>query len=449
MKAGECCAGDTACRDSWQWNVSTTQISFQVDSFQVAIALPQAIRPLMETKPVATDLIRQVQQYAESVLDQLPSAYTYHSTHHTRQVAQYAEEIGIATGLTDHALENVIVAAWLHDVGYVNGRSNHEERSQEMARTLLDRSGLSEKRIEKVLACIGATKMPQRPQTDAEMVLCDADLSHLATDDFTNSSEQLRMECNALLDNLGRKKWLKETVKFMESHQYFTDYARQKLGPLKQANLDKVRQKLAELKAMGKPEKADPVTSESPDEADGVAKTKRSDRGIETMFRTTSTNHLQLSAMADSKANIMISTNSIIISLVLSVLVRKLEEWPMLILPTILLTGVCLTATVFAILAVRPHITSGRSSREDIHQKTTNLLFFGNFYQMDLADYEWGVRQMMNDADFLYSSMTRDIYYLGRVLGQKYKFLRLSYNVFMFGLVTSVLAFGVAVALSR
>ena len=59
------------------------------------------------------------------------------------------------------------------------------------------------------------------------------------------------------------------------------------------------------------------------------------------------------------------------------------------------------------------------------------------------------MQQMMNDADFLYGSMTRDIYYLGRVLGQKYKFLRFSYNVFMFGFVASVLAFGIAVALSR
>lgn len=403
----------------------------------------------METKFVATELISQVQRYAESVLDQLPATYAYHNTDHTRHVAKYAEEIGIGMELADHALENVILAAWLHDIGYVDGRSNHEERSQDMARPVLDRMGLSEKRIEKVLACIAATRMPQRPQTETEMVLCDADLAHLATTEFTTSSEQLRLECNALQDNMSRKKWLKGTIKFLEDHHYFTEYAKKELDPLKQLNLAEARRQLAELKADAKQKPAEPVTGESPGQADQVAKAKRSDRGVETMFRTTSTNHLQLSAMADSKANIMISTNSIIISLILSVLVRKLEEWPGLILPTILLTGVCLLATVFAILAVRPNITSGRFSREDIDQKTTNLLFFGNFYQMDLADYEWGMRQMMNDADFLYSSMTRDIYYLGKVLGKKYKFLRYSYNVFMFGLVASVLAFGVAVALSN
>lgn len=148
--------------------------------------------------------------------------------------------------------------------------------------------------------------------------------------------------------------------------------------------------------------------------------------------------------MADNKANIMISVNSIIISLVLSVLARKLEDWPNLILPTALLTIVCLVATIFAILAVRPNVTSGKFSREDIEGKTANLLFFGNFHQMELTDYEWGMKEMMNDSDFLYASMTRDIYYLGKVLGKKYKFLRVSYTVFMFGFAASVVSFAVA-----
>ncbi len=403
----------------------------------------------METQPVTTDLISQVQHYAESVLDQLPPTYTYHNTSHTRHVVRYAEEIGVATGLTDHALENVIIAAWLHDIGHVGGHHEHEERSKAMARTVLEGFGVAEKRIEKILACIEATKMPQHPQNDKEMVLCDADLAHLADPDFLSCSERLREEVCSLKGKMGRKKWLKQTIGFIEAHHYFTRYAQDKLEPQKQANLLKARQMLASLKANGKSATDDQSPGDDPSQSALVSKPKRSDRGIETMFRTTSSNHLQLSAMADSKANIMISTNSIIISLVLSVLARKLEEWPALIGPTILLTAVCLVATVFAILAVRPHITSGRFSREDIEHKTTNLLFFGNFYQMDLADYEWGMQQMMNDADFLYASLTRDIYYLGRVLGQKYKFLRYSYNVFMFGFVAAVLAFGVAVAVSK
>lgn len=167
-------------------------------------------------------------------------------------------------------------------------------------------------------------------------------------------------------------------------------------------------------------------------------------RGIETMFRTTSKNHMDLSSIADNKANIMISVNSIILSVIVSVLIRKLEEYPHLALPAVLLTLVCLAAMVFAILATRPNITKGKFTPEDIHNKQANLLFFGNFHKMDLKDYHWGMMEMLKDADYLYGSMIKDIYFLGKVLGTKYKLLRTSYTIFMIGFVISILGFIIA-----
>ena len=103
-------------------------------------------------------------------------------------------------------------------------------------------------------------------------------------------------------------------------------------------------------------------------------------RGIETMFRITSKNHMELSAIADNKANIMISINSIILSVLVSVLIRKLEEYPHMTIPAVGLTLVCLTTIVFAVLATRPNVSKGKFKREDIINKETNLLFFGNFH---------------------------------------------------------------------
>mgnify|MGYP001071971630 FL=1 len=159
------------------------------------------------------------------------------------------------------------------------------------------------------------------------------------------------------------------------------------------------------------------------------------------MFRTTSKNHLDLSAMADNKANIMISVNTIILSLVVSILIRRLVEFPNLLYPTLLLVVVCLTTIVLSILATRPNVSSGVFTDEDVLSKKTNLLFFGNFYKMDVKHYEWGVREMMKDGDYLYSSLTRDIYFLGKVLGKKYKYLRIAYTTFMIGFVLAILAF--------
>jgi hypothetical protein len=172
---------------------------------------------------------------------------------------------------------------------------------------------------------------------------------------------------------------------------------------------------------------------------------KRPNRGIETLFRITSRNHVDFSSMADNKANIMISVNSIMLSIIFSVLFRRFEEYPNLIIPAIILSVVCTTTIIFAILATRPNLTEGVFTKEDILKRRTNLLFFGNFHKMPLQDYEWGVKQLMKDRDFLYGSMIRDIYFLGKVLGRKYFLLRISYTIFMYGLIISVISFGVAV----
>ena len=86
-------------------------------------------------------------------------------------------------------------------------------------------------------------------------------------------------------------------------------------------------------------------------------------------------------------------------------------------------------------------IPKGEFSKSDIDNKDVNLLFFGNFYKMSLDDYTAGMQTVMADKDFLYATLIRDVYSQGVVLGKKYKLLRIAYNVFMFGLVLSILGF--------
>ena len=149
-------------------------------------------------------------------------------------------------------------------------------------------------------------------------------------------------------------------------------------------------------------------------------------------------------SQADSKAHILIQVNSIIISVLLSLLLRKIEDHTNLEIPAIILLTVNLVTIIFSILATRPHIPPGTFNKEDLDQKKVNLLFFGNFYKMSLEEYAGGMLVMMDDADFLYGSLIRDVYYQGLALGKKYRWLRLSYNVFMYGLIASVLAFVIA-----
>jgi hypothetical protein len=132
---------------------------------------------------------------------------------------------------------------------------------------------------------------------------------------------------------------------------------------------------------------------------------------------------------------------------VISVLFRKLEEFPHLLIPTLMLVTTCLLTIVYAILATRPNVAQGKFTTEDIQQKKTNLLFFGNFHGMELSNYDTGMRAMMKDSDFLYGSLIKDIYFNGLVLAKKYKLLRVSYNCFMFGFVASIIGFTIALLL--
>src|SRR5437868_921213 len=147
-------------------------------------------------------------------------------------------------------------------------------------------------------------------------------------------------------------------------------------------------------------------------------KTGLMSKGIQTMLRLTSTNHLKLSDMADSKANILISVNAIIISVVLGVLARKLQEETYLKIPTLIFLSSAVITIVLSILATRPKISMGKFTPEDILAKRTNLLFFGNFYKATFDEYYDAMKKMMVDTDYLYGSLVKDIYYLGVILGR-------------------------------
>ena len=176
-------------------------------------------------------------------------------------------------------------------------------------------------------------------------------------------------------------------------------------------------------------------------------KASQTERGINTVFRIMAQNQNNLSQMADSKANILISVNAIILSIVVSSLYTKLRDNPNLLIPLLVLVSVCVAAIVFSILATRPNVNHGKFTEDDIRTKKTNLLFFGNFFRMGLTDYSWAMQEMLADKEYLYSSIVKDNYFLGVVLAKKYSFLRIAYNIFMFGLILAIFAFGLAFAL--
>jgi predicted metal-dependent HD superfamily phosphohydrolase len=418
-------------------------------------------------------IIEAAQQYVTAQYKDHPHPQlVYHNLEHTREVVAAAEQIAAHYRLEDTDLLVVYIAAWFHDLGYLLGESKtHEEKGVELALNFLNVQQVPPNVQEQVRGCIMATKMPQEPHNLLEQIVCDADLFNLGTKDFKNRTKLLHQEMEMTHGKeIPGAVWTEGSLRLLEEQHYHTAYCRALLQQQKEANIVWLKEKLdKQLDKAKKKHKDEAKEAEAAVVAAGkkgareeavfavVNKSEEKDkkkekepkepkpgRGVETMFRTTSTNHIRLSSMADSKAHIMISVNSIIVSVILGVLFRRLEDYPNLIIPAVifLLTGV--VTIIFSVLATRPNVNVGRFTREDIDKKKTNLLFFGNFHKMSLEDYTWGMTEMMKDNDYVYASMIQDIYHLGVVLGKKYKQLRIAYNIFMFGLIISVLAFLIA-----
>jgi predicted metal-dependent HD superfamily phosphohydrolase len=376
--------------------------------------------------------------------------FIYHNKEHTEEVVSHVTELADHYQLDEKDRFSVTVAAWFHDMGYFTGEAEgHEQRGADAAAEYLKTNGVHAKQIQTIQSCILATKLPQSPDNLLEQIVCDADLFHFGTDQFSERNKLMRKESEWRHGSkISKSDWRKSTIALLESHQYHTDYCRQLLNEGKVKNLRKLKEKDEEeaipekIVLPGSPISAQEFSPEGPELK--KPKSDRLDKGIETMFRITSNNHQRLSDMADNKANIMITTTSIILSVLLSVLVRKLEENPYLTIPTMLLITICVITMVFSILSTRPSLPHGTFTPEDISEKKVNLLFFGNFYRMSFNDYSSGMQEMMNDKEFLYGSLTRDVYAQGVVLGRKYRLLRVAYNVFMFGIVVSVIAFVIA-----
>ncbi len=401
-------------------------------------------------------LTEEVENYVRKLYHtQTPGGLLYHNIDHAQTVVSAANQLANHYQLSDRDFFVVIAAAWFHDTGYLQAVEGHEETGARWAGEFLSGHHADPADIESVKQCIAATKMPQSPHNLLEEILCDADLFHLGTADFADRNKKVRKEYQALLGkDIDKNFWRNKTISLLQTHRFFTDYARLLLDGHKQENLDRLlaRQHLASLPAAPAENPAVGASAphskndktDKPDEGAGKKKNDKPERGIETMFRISSANHQRLSDMADNKSHIMITVNSIIISVVVSLLLRKLDNNDYLTIPAILLLLVSLATIVLSILATRPNIPNGTFTKTDLEERRVNLLFFGNFYRMSLEDYAGGMQEVMNDREFLYGTLIRDIYAQGVVLGRKYRLLRISYNIFMFGLIISVIGFIIA-----
>lgn len=187
-------------------------------------------------------LVQAARTVTSMLSEELPAWALYHDARHTRQTVAACREIGRALALTPREVSVVMLAAWFHDTGYIAGAEGHEIRSAAVAERFLASNGCPRSLVQRIRGCILATRMPQRPHSTLQRVLCDADLIALGKKTFFSQNELLRQEMQR---RTGRKIdqliWLHRSYRFLHGHRFATSYGRTVLESGKQENLRRLR----------------------------------------------------------------------------------------------------------------------------------------------------------------------------------------------------------------
>jgi len=191
----------------------------------------------------------QARQYALNRLEkELSPHLLYHGLAHTRdEVVPAAEMLAGMEGLHGEPLYLLCTAAWLHDIGFIEQSVNHEMISARIATEALPDFGFSAQEVEIVRDAIMATMLPQAPTTLLERIIADADLTILGRPDFMPRNGDLRDELAYFGKEFSDVEWYSGQLKFIETHAYFTESARELLNAQKLINIAVLKQALLTL----------------------------------------------------------------------------------------------------------------------------------------------------------------------------------------------------------
>ena len=365
----------------------------------------------------------------------------FHNLGYIKHVVKVSGKISKPYHLNKEQKFTLTSALWLAFIGYSLDPISPIEKSVANASTILRDLGISKSLLDKINANILSLQSAAEPIGLEQQLMNDSAFGYLGEKGFLDKIKLLEKENSGDGHDTPLESWREKLLGLLNSQNFNTATAQELFEKKKQRNLKKLVSywKKMEPKKSGKREVLDLDTEDKM--ADRIKEKHFADKSVETMFRISTGNNQRLSKMADDKAHILIVVNSIIVSAIISILFRKLETNSYLIVPTVLLLSVGMLSIIFSILATSPNLPSGKFDNQEVESKSVNLLFFGNFYRMDLKSYTDGMLQLVTDKVFIYDSIIKDIYFQGIVLGKKYRLLRIAYLVFMYGLTLAIIAF--------
>ncbi len=393
----------------------------------------------IEIKSIQNNILQEAQRFVLNLYNQKHDArLVYHSYPFISEIVAKTEEIVKENAYSESVRNEAVLVAWFFHIGVLFNYTNPIPKSCELLQKFLIAKGLSQESTKNLVQIILSIGNQQQPSTKAAQSLYDAiNACHFGVNYFVNNP-LLKLERELVSGHqIQKNDWTQLQFQQLINARFFTPFGKVNFEPIVAQNI------LSQKQLLDKVENNPANYQQTLPRKFQHLERKLPNSGTQTFFRTNYRNHINLSAIADGKANIMITVNALLISVIISVLTYRniTETNPSVLLPAIIFLITGLTSLIFAVLSARPKVTSLNENSPPFDQAKKNIVFFGNFVKMDLDKYEDAMDAMFRNSELLYGNMTRDLYHLGMVLDKKYRYLTLSYNVFMIGFVATVLTF--------
>ncbi len=168
-------------------------------------------------------------------------------------------------------------------------------------------------------------------------------------------------------------------------------------------------------------------------------------KGNEELFKIAFRNYINLIAIADRKAGLLIQVNAILASVIIGFVAKKVQEMHMLIIPAAAILIVAGFTIFYSILASKP---LGKKFLKDV-QYEKQPFFFGSFDKLDpdfryatVSDYVADMNDLFHgNKQLVYDELIKESFQVRKVLSKKFNYLDIAYKIFFIGLVIVIITF--------
>lgn len=408
----------------------------------------------MKSEILQNKSLTAIREYTFNVLDKHSDTNSYTNINRLFRIEKNIKTIIKEDDLTNIDINAIFLANYLANIEQAENPANEFDFSvvipfvTDIITTLKNEFETQDLDLEKAKTILEQSIPINKPILLEAKILADAFIMDFAFDKGRDRLKSLYAQMVVRDFNISKIRWYDVLIPILDGFSTATNYGKTYVQPEVEKLAKSIKKELKEINK-NRTKIIQKELQISDDEIKQLKKEiskvkKRDDRGIQTLFRNVSKSHYTLNQMVDRKASIMITVNSIILSLVMGGIIGKFDTADVFkYIPIFILATVNIFSIIFAIIAITPAQTQGNFTEEEIRNKQGNLLYYGNFHNMAYRDFEWGFLQMLNDKDYLYGSMIRDFYYQGQSLDRKYKFIRIALNIFLIGLILTIIAFGI------